>query len=243
MSKLERRLAGSLGVLAVVTSMAHGQPTHEPWAPRWRFTPIIGTDAGIDLAAGLQVETPFRLRLTSTVGWMPGGYAWFFKKYIEGVYDVPDPVGNVVEDLVTGALVVRANVGCRLLPHRGLFAAAGYTLQAASKNGLLASALEEATGRELPGGNAPRRLFDTTTHAQMFDFQIGWQWPLPHAFSLQATVGFILVVSTTTTLEPDFVPDDPAAVAEFINRAEDLLEDAGQSTIAPLGAVFLGYTF
>jgi hypothetical protein len=240
MSMLQRGLMGSMGVLAVATSLAHGQPDQES---RWRFTPIIGSDLGIDLGAGLQVETPFRLRLTSTVGWMPRGYAWFFKKYIEGAYDVPDPVANVVEDLVSGALVVRANVGYRLLPHRGLFAAAGYTLQAASKNGLIATALEEATGRELPGGNGPRRLFDTTTHAQMFDFQLGWQWPLPDRFSIQASVGFILVVSTSTTLEPAFVPDNPALLDAFIQLAEKRLEDAGQGTIAPLGAVFLGYTF
>ncbi|MDX2094249.1 MAG: hypothetical protein SFX73_40835 [Kofleriaceae bacterium] len=238
---IKRGVVSALGVLLVSTSIAHGQPEHPVEAPRWTFTPIIGSDVGLDLAAGLQIETPFRLRVTGTVGWMPRGYAWVLKKWLEGVYDVSDPVGNVVEDLISGALVLRANVGYRILPDRGLFAFVGYTYQRASKNGLIASALEDATDRELPGGMAPMRLFDTTASANLIDVQVGWQWPIRYGFSIQASVGLIVIASTSTTLEPTFVPSP--GIEEFIRVAEDILEDAGQGKVAPIGTVFLGYTF
>lgn len=242
---LAHLLGASLGTLVVLTATAGSEPRDPPASiTPWSVTALVGTGATVDLAAGLQLELPARLRVTATVGWMPHAYAWAFKKYYEGVYDGRDAVGDVVEDLLSGAFVARANVGYRPLAHRGLFATVGYALQTSSKNALVASAFEAATGRALPSADPvnPRR-FETSIRAHLLDATLGWQWGIGSGFTLSASVGVLVIVSTSTRFDPLFTPADPSLTAAFVAAAEELLEDAGTGIVAPQGTLYLGYTF
>jgi hypothetical protein len=241
---IERRNAVALSTLVtlvVVADVAAADPAPDRQTPS--VTAIVGTDVGLDLAAGVQVETPFRLRLTATVGWLPRTYAWGFKEYYQNVIDGPDAVGEVLADLLAYALVVRANVGVRPIADLGLFVAAGYTFQRNNVGGLLASDLEAATGRELPGmGDAPR-TFETTMRGHLVDATVGWQWAVGNGFSLQAALGLLVIVRTRTTFSPQYEPADPTQTQAFVDAAEKRLEDAGTGTVAPEATLFLGYTF
>ena len=147
---MNKHIIAAFGALVSMTVTASAEPAAEP---HWSVTAIVGTNVGVDASAGLQVEAPWRLRLSATAGWMPRAYAWGLNKYYQDVYDGPAIVGNLVEDLLAGAFVARANVGFRPLANRGLFVDVGYIVQTTSKSSLVASRFEAETGQELPAAD------------------------------------------------------------------------------------------
>lgn len=235
------RLSCIVTLLVVLVGTAAAEPNLEPPRRHGSVTVLAGTDVGLDLGGGLQVELPIPIRLTGLVGWLPGGYAWILDKYYTDVFDGRPAVGELIKETLKNSLVVRGMLGARLA--RGLFIDGTYTFVRSDKDGLIAGVIENAAGlglrEELPFTNT----FQTTVRAHMAGAQVGWQWGRGPGFSLRASIGFVTIVRTTTSIEPNFTPQDPAATERIINAAEVRLKDAGDGIVAPIGSLYLGYTF
>ena len=188
-------------------------------------TPLVGTDVGLDLAAGLQIELPSRVRLTGTVGWTPGEYAWLLKKYYTDVWDGREEIGDVLKDAATNAFVARGMLGLRPLAHHGLFFDATYSFARIEKDELLEDLVESAT-----------------LHVHALGGQLGWQWGLGRGLSLQASAGVAMIIRSTASFDLNFMPANPALDALIVHAAADQIKDAGEGVIAPIASVFIGYT-
>lgn len=235
-------IATSLGALVVLAGTAAAEPDHAP-APRRHgsLTALAGSDVGLDVAFGLQLELPIPIRLTGTAGWLPGGYAWILDKYYTDVFGGRPAIGELIKETVKNALVVRGMLGARLA--RGLFIDATYTFIRSDKDGLVAGVIESASGLGLREQAPFTNTFETKVRSHMAGAQVGWQWGRGPGFSLRASIGFVTLVHTSATFEPNFVPRDPATTDRIIQAAEARLRNAGNGTTAPIGSLFLGYTF
>ncbi len=211
--------------------------------PDFGVSALVGTDLGRDVSAGVQIEA-YRLRLMANAGWLPEPYAWGLKKFFEATHSNRDAVGDLLEDLVKNEFVFSTNLTFRLMPDHGLYFGAGYTLQIASKNGVLETAIQQGTGQPIPASDedAPR-TFNTDVKVHMVDARVGWQWGWHRGFTLRADIGVMKVVHTSTTLTPNFEPAMPDATRAFTDAASRVLENAGTDIWAPVGSVFLGYRF
>jgi len=232
------RIAIPIASVALLTGIAISD------AENWTITPLVGTDVGLDVAAGVQVEGPFRLRLAATAGWLPNAYAWGAKKYFVDALDGRKPVGELLEELIEQSFVFGTTLTARPFWHHGFFAGIGYHLVIADKTGLLIGQIENALDERAPAGRVlGRRTFETKVRAHMGEALIGWQWGLGRGFTLLATIGVIKIMSTSTTFEPEFTPADPIATKVFTNAASRLVEGAGEGTFIPSSSLFLGYNF
>lgn len=224
--------------------LATAAPVHaEPDSNRWSITALAGTDVPLDIAAGLQLETPFRLRLTGTAGWLPRPYARALRDDYVSVYDGAEPVGELLEDAMAGAFVAHGQLGLRPFRDHGFVISAGYAWAANDRDGLLAGEIEGAGSGVLAAADRIGRTFATKLRVHIVDGQLGWQWGIGPGLMLRASLGAQKIVHTTTSLSPSFTPAEPATVARVIDVAERRLEDAGTGLWAPQGSVYLGYTF
>lgn len=242
----------SLGSLVVFAGVASAQPPEgaPAWQERdihshpWEVTPLVGTTVGQDLAAGVQLETPLRLRFMATAGWMPNGYAWGLGEYYQAFNPSSERVGDLLQDLYKFSFVFGANMTFRPMPRRGFFFGGGYSLQYASKSGLVAGQIELGTDTMLPPSEVGQlRLFETSTTLQSMSGMAGWEWGIGDGFMMRAALGVIVPFHSSTDLTPQFVPMDPGLVDQFTTTASERLEDAGTWLIVPTGSLHLGYVF
>ena len=236
-------IVAPLSIALFVGTAAAQEAYVVPSPDRWSVTALVGTDVGLDVGGGLQIETPFRLRLTGTAGWMPGLYAKALKHYYTDLFGGREPVGELLEEQLENAFVAHGTLGLRPFANRGLFIEATYSYVHSSKDGLIASLIEAAGGQGLSEGDEFQRTFESTAHAHMLGAMLGWQWGLWRGFSLRLAVGFSTIVKTSTSIEPNFTPRDPALNARIVTAAEAALEDAGVGIFAPVVSLYLGYTF
>jgi hypothetical protein len=107
----------------------------------WQIAPTVGTDAPLDVEAGVLVEAPFRLRLSTAIGVMPSPYATGIVDVLEGVGAINTPVGNLIESSLDSSLVWRTMAGYRPFRRHGFYAMAGYALVALGGGATQAAAL------------------------------------------------------------------------------------------------------
>lgn len=235
-------MVNARNIVALLVALAGVARAEERRGYLW--TAYAGTDAGVDIAAGAQVETPIGLRFMATVGQMPNGYAWGFKQYYTKAYGGSAGLGDLLQDTLEFAFVARGNVTWRPLVTRGFFFGAGYIFQSADKSGVLASTIEEQTGEMLPASDQGAvRTFSTTVRAHMVDGMAGWEWGLSKGFVLRVSLGALVIVHTTASFSPDYAPGRPDLTMHFTDSVSNKLTNAGTGVIAPEGALYLGYTF
>lgn len=221
-------------------------PAEAENAPTYRHgsvTALAGTDVGLDVALGLQIELPIRVRLTGTAGWLPGGYAWILNKYYTDIFDGRPAVGELLNETVKNAFVARGMLGIRPAARRGLFVDGTYTFVISEKDGLVAGVIENAAALGLREALPFTNTFETTVRVHLVGAQVGWQWGIGPGWSLRAAIGFVTVFRSHASFEPNFTPKDPDLTRRIIRAAEAQIEDAGDGVTAPVGSLFLGYTF
>ncbi len=209
----------------------------------WLIAPTVGTDAPLDVEAGVLVEAPFRLRLSSTIGVMPSPYATGIVDVLEGVGAIKTPVGNLIESSLDSSLVWRTMVGYRPFRRPGFYAMAGYALVALGGGATQAAALEAATGKMLPSSDqGTARAFTLASTLHTLDVEIGWAWQLPHRVVIEAALGGMFTIAASTSIKPDYTPRDPAATAQYTDQAATYLDGIYTSyAFSPTLIVTAGY--
>lgn len=233
------RAALALLAVAVSPSLARADP--------WRLTLSAGTDLPLSLSARVDVEGPYRLRLSTSVGVMPG-------PYVDAINAVGTSAGWYTQseaDLIRIALqtsfVWRTHLGWRPFERHGFVAMAGYGLVTLGGGASAQQLIAGITGQTLPGNNATVAMatYGVTSTLHLIDIELGWEWRfLREHLVVQATLGFAGTVSSHSAIEAQYSPRYPQATKAFTDYGAAYLDDILQSYVfTPVLSVFAGYRF
>ena len=230
---------GALAIAAVAIAAAPARAD----VGGWQIVPTVGTDALLDVEAGVVVEAPFRLRISTAVGVMPHPYVEGIVDILDDVHHFKTPVGPLIDQVVSSPLVWRTMVGFRPWRAHGFYAMVGYGLIALGATGTPAQALDAADGQMLPPSDAGAfRELTASSTLHTLDVDLGWRWQLPHRFVIQAGLGGVFTVAASSTIVPDYVPKDPASTAMYTAEAAAYLDHIYTKYVySPTIVVSLGY--
>ena len=156
--------SGSAGSAAPGAAIA--PPTSNPWSIR----AIAGTDFPIDIGAGIEVEGPFRIRLSSTVGIVPGVYVDTINAFLVGIGAYNHDTANLIKSALDNSLIWRTHVGWRPWSRHGFYGMAGYGLVTLGGGATGSEIIEAATGKSLPATDTTMaRSFTCTSTLHMLD--------------------------------------------------------------------------
>ena len=83
------------------------------WAADWAVMPHLGTDVPLHVGAGVDVETPFRLRAGASVGLMPGPYLDLTNAVVTELFPAsyPPELAALVDSTLSSSVVVHTRLG------------------------------------------------------------------------------------------------------------------------------------
>lgn len=211
---------------------------------RWRGAVEAGTDFPVSLGVKAHVEAPFRLRASTSLGFLPGAYVDAMNGVLTGVGAYPDATAELIRSSIQNSLVWRTHVGGRPFPGLGLYGEVGYGLVALGGQATAADIVSGVTGRSLPEAErGTPKTFDASAMLHMADVEIGYAWTLGH-LHLRASLGGAFTFASSTTITPKFTPRAPNLMREFTSYGEAYLDDTFTSYVfTPVLGVGAGYAF
>jgi hypothetical protein len=213
----------------------------------WHLTLDAGTDLPLAIGARLAVEAPHRLRFSTSLGGMPGGYVDLINAVVAGLGGYPDSVGDLVKAALKSSLVWNVRAGWRPFEARGFYFEIGYRL-AALGGGATGEQIVTATLGHSPSRAGLTRDYEVATLVHMVDAEAGWEWLVwRDRLYLRAALGFAGTVAAHATVGPATAPRTAAgrkALAEFGAEAAAYLEDTFTSYVfTPIVSVGIGWRF
>lgn len=231
--------ASVLGLVALAPSRASASP--------WRLTLSAGTDFPIALSARADVEGPYRLRASTSLGVMPGAYVDAINALATSAGWYTQSEADLIRIALQTSLVWRTHVGWRPFARHGFNVMAGYGLVALGGGASAQQLIAGITGQMPPGNNATAAsaTYAVSSTLHMIDVELGWEWRLlGEHLVVQAALGFAGTLASHTTITPQYTPRYPQATATFANYGAAYLDDTLQSYVfTPTLSVFAGYRF
>lgn len=216
----------AVGLSAGAASAEDGASGAEVSSASWRSGVGVGTDFPVSVGVRGQLEAPFRLRLSTSLGLLPGPYVDAINAFVVGVGGYGDSTADVIRSALSTSLVWRTHLGYRPWERLGLHFEAGHGLVALGGSATTSELLTAATGRALPSTDAgTSRSFDVASTLHMLDAEVGWDFPVAERFLLRASLGGAFTIASATSVTPDFQPRAPRAIAELSSFSEGYLDD------------------
>ena len=192
-------------------------------ATEWSGQVHAVTDIPFLVGARGQVEGPARLRLNTTLGWMPRPYVNLLNDVVVAFGGYDDLTAELIEAALQNSLVWRTHVGWRPL-EAGWFVEAGYGLATLGGGIGAAEVVEAATGQDL-GDDTTGFGFDLRTTSHMVDVVSGYEhtW---RRLVIRADLGGSFTVGARSTVERQFPAPRRGELADMVeDGAEQYLDD------------------
>jgi len=211
----------------------------------WDITVEANTDFPLSVGGRLGVESPWRLRLSTSLGYLPG-------MYLQAVNDVAVALdvydrerANLIKQSLKNSLVWRTHLGWRPFPGAGLYVEGGYGLVALGGETNPEDVLAALTGIDPPGGESVlNREYRVRSVLHMLDVELGWRWGLGAGWTARTALGAAFTLDSNTRVEPDFEPEQPLLVNLFTGFAEGYLDDTFEKYVhLPVLSFSIGYAF
>jgi len=232
-------IARGLLVLIAVLQAPLALATSGADAARWRLALGAGTDLPISVGGRLELETPSRFRLSTSLGFLPGAYVDAINETVVGLGGYDQETADLVKDALKSSLIWRTHLGYRVW--RGLYLEAGYglvTLGGSAVGGELFSAV---TGETVPPGAGADRPFDLRSTLHMADVEVGWNFALSR-LGLRVAIGGAFTFAASTHVSAGYTPLSPQLAEEFARAAEAYLDDVYTSYVfTPVLSVSASY--
>jgi hypothetical protein len=194
-------------------------------APTWHLAAGIGTDFPISVGARAHVEAPFRLRLSTSIGILPGPYVSTINAFVVGVGGYDDATADLITSALSSSLIWRTHLGYRPFQNHGLYGEIGYGLVTLGGSATGSELLAGVTGATLPPSDRTSpRTFDVASTLHMLDIEVGWDFPVSDHFQLRAAIGAALTVASSTTVDSGSTGRGGVAAA-FESAAAGYLDD------------------
>jgi hypothetical protein len=211
----------------------------------WQLAAGVGTDFPMDVGARFDVETPFRLRLNTTFGYMPKPYAGAINGFLEGIGVYDDNVGSLIEATLQSSFVWRTHVGYRPFASHGFYVDAGYGLVTLGGSTTSSQIVSAATGQTFPSTETgSTHDFNANLTLHMIDAELGWLFTLLPHWQLRVALGGAFTVGSSTSITPQFTVRSPTATTAFEQYAETFLNQEVRSyAMSPVVSVGTAYAF
>lgn len=250
---MKRPLSTTLALCIFVSSSiarAQSPVSAEPSnrnTPTWHVVAGIGTDAPIAIGGRAHVETPFRLRLSTSVGILPKPYVDAVNSFVVSIGGYSDATADLIKSALQSSFVWRTHVGYRPFASLGLYGEVGYGLVTLGGNATGSEIIAGVTGKTLPiseSSGSPSRPFDITSTLHMLDVEIGYDWKVAERFELRAALGGAFTIAAKTRITPGYTPRTPKLVDQFAAYGETYLDDTYTSYVfSPVLSLSAGYRF
>lgn len=234
--------AGALllaGLLAAVEAEAREE------GHGWDFTVEAQTDFPLAVGGRVGVEGPWRLRLSTSLGYVPTAYVRTVNNAAVGLGAYERNRADLIEDALKNSLVWRTHVGWRPFPSAGFYVDGGYGMVALGGETNPETVLVALTGISPPEGESTLdRDYRVRSVLHMADVEVGWRWGLGAGFTARTALGAAFTLDSNSRVEPQFEPSHPLLVTAFSRFAEGYLDDTLERSVHfPLLSLSIGYAF
>jgi hypothetical protein len=205
------------------------------------------TDFPAAVGGRVAAELPLRIRASTSLGALPGGYVDVINAVVVAAGGYNDATADLIRAALRNSLIWRLQAGWRPLAARGLYFDLGYSLVTLGGGATGDQIVAAAIGQQ-PAGSKSGRPYDLASTLHMLVVEIGWEWSLLRdRLALRAAIGGAFTVGAKTRVEPAFTPASPAdarAVAAFGAFAASYLDSTYRSYVhTPVITVGAGYRF
>jgi hypothetical protein len=174
------------------------------------------TDFPIDVGAKLWVEGPYRLRLSTSFGVLPGGYVDTINAILvsAGAYD--QQTANLIHDSLKSSFVWRLHGGWRPFKTRGAYFEVGYGLVTLGGGISRPGTLSAALGIPIDASQS----YSITSFLHMVDIEVGWMWIFGRGITVRTALGCALTVGAETTVTASSHAQDDLArqTASYLDK-------------------------
>jgi hypothetical protein len=214
-------------------------------APAWKLSVEAGTDFPVSVGARVGAELPYRLRLSTSLGWLPRPYLRAINNVMVKAGAYERSAADLIESGLQSSLVWRTHVGWRPFAGAGFYVDAGYGLLALGGQTSPGEVLVALVGIDVPfevEDLSGEYSVDSLLH--MVDVELGWQWEVRERWTVRAAVGGAFTFKSAATVEPEFEPSVPLITNTFTSLAEGELNRVYQRYVRlPVLSLSVGYVF
>lgn len=208
----------------------------------WRLTSYLSTSVPTEVALRATVETPYRFRLTTSVGLLPEPYLALSNAILVGAEAYNQATADLIEAALGYGLVWKLRAGWRPFAKLGLYVELGYMLATLGGGASGQEIIAGASGQPPPASGGGRQ-YDLAATTHLIDLEIGWRFDLfKQRLWLLVAVGYSGVLGATATVTPDFASSSPRLTAAFANASAAYLVDVLTTYVhTPTVTVAIGY--
>ena len=212
------------------------------------LTPYAGSDFPLMIGAGATYTLPKRVRLDGAAGVLPGPYWDAVNSALVSFEVYSEETAELIDILLTGALVLRLEAGWQPWEHRGFFFTAGYQhLGLAGGSTNIALYTDGLTAALYESASAMFGDLEVVVVPSMITGRTGWEWHVRENVLLRVTLGFAYTVHSRSEVRTTDPPTNPIAstLGETLSgEAEAYLDDIFVSWVhTPMIGLYTGYRF
>jgi hypothetical protein len=236
----------SIVALTTFSIMLVGSSDPPAHAAAWHLQVEALTDLPMNLGAKVIAEGPGRLRLSTSLGYLPGPYVDLVNAIVVGLGGYDQKTADLIRAALGSSLLSRTHLGWRPFATYGFYFEVGYGLVALGGGLSREEILSAVTGRSAPQGEpGSTRTYNVRSTLHMIDVELGWQWLFfGDRLTLRAALGFAGTLGSATSISPSYAPRAPNLVREFTRAGEAYLDGIYTSYVfTPVVTVALGYRF
>ncbi|HEU4405357.1 MAG TPA: hypothetical protein VFS43_08725 [Polyangiaceae bacterium] len=221
-----------------------GEPSGGP-SRDWHLEAGVGTDVPVQVGARVGLEAPGRIRVSTSLGFLPAPYVDAINGVLVGVGAYGRDEADLVSNTLSSSLVWRTHVGIRPFADAGFYADAGYGLVALGGGGTAAEIIAGLTGRD-PPPNAGQLPISARSTLHMLDVELGWRFPIGAHFAAWTALGGAFTLGSSTSLSPEATGNArvDAAVKQIADDGARRLDDIYTSYVfTPVLSAGAAYVF
>ncbi len=211
--------------------------------PVWRYALAAGTEFPLSVALRGQVEAPFRLRLSSAVGVLPGPYVSAINGILVGLGAYDQATADLIRDALGSSLIWRTHLGYRPFGRHGFTFEVGYGLVALGGGASASTLVSAATGASSPEPGADKNV-RVSSALHMLDVELGWEWVVFEHLFVRAAAGGAFTVAASSSVTPDYAPRAPRVTEAFGASSAAYLDETYTTYVfTPVLSLWAGYSF
>lgn len=189
------------------------------------------TDFPVQVGGRLWLELPYRIRISTTLGALPGPYVDAINAILvaSGAYD--RTTADLIRAALQESLVFRLHGGWRPLRRRGGYFELGYGLVGLGGGITGQQIIAAASGSTPPTDSSNSSGYDVRSILHMVDIELGWQWPVWRGLTFRVALGCALTAWSSTEVTPKNPSRFVAAQERFASSAEQYLDSTYRSYV------------
>jgi hypothetical protein len=233
----------SLQLAAILLLLVAPQARADDPSP-WHLQIEALTDVPLDVGGRILVEGPLRLRLSTSLGVMPGPYVDVINDFAVALGGYNQQTAELIQSSLSSSLVWRTHLGWRPFPKAGFVFDVGYGLVALGGSVNTAQAVAAATSKSTTA--APTAAsYNVASTLSMIDADLGWEWKLlGDRLVIEAGLGFSATLAASTSVTPVTTGRGTQARDALGDAAAKYLDGLYTSYVySPVATVAVGYRF